>query len=647
MLSNIDFLSPSITLYYFGKRSHTSKIGGCLILLLASIICLYALYIVYTTFGHKKVTALFYKKFEWEAGYYSLNSSSFFNFFQIYSNENGGYFGEYNSKYIHSYITYFHAGFKESELDKYDHWVFDRCQKEENENNINLPLLINIDNFTNSACIRYYYKYQDKKYYSIEDKEFIWPYLNHGIARKDNIYLTATVQKCTNNSIINRLFGECPPQKVIDDYVNKYIAIYFYFIDTQINPFNYKNPIKKYINTITSIIGTNFTFVENYIHFSPLKIKTNEGQIISKSYENNSFYFDSNRMGCAVNSKENFKLAKYYFILQNTAQIYERRYNNIVDILAQMGGLIQFIYYIFFWVNYLYNNFIIASDTNKLFFHVKESKDFISWLEKKKNIQKVFQTKKEKINQKSKTNKEVSKMKIADINNNINNDSENMNSNNIKQKTNFFINELLKNSKKIEDNSLSIVSYSNNRNLKNNMNKLSSNCSNSFIREMQDKSNSSIFLKDSNNNLINNQINIFNNNNKLNIGTKDNYKKYSVFSIFENKEDISSSPQYKAMKKFRISKRSVQKIDHQQSICENLIKEDRMKIIKNLTFFIYIKSLCMSKFKGTTDFITLYRKNLLSEEHFFKSHIKTSLIEKQYKLSNNQSISFIDCFNNL
>ena len=55
------------------------------------------------------------------------------------------------------------------------------------------------------------------------------------------------------------------------------------------------------------------------------------------------------------------------------------------------------------------------------------------------------------------------------------------------------------------------------------------------------------------------------------------------------------------MRQFRISQRSVQKIDHQQSICENLIKEDRMKLIKNLTFFIFIKSLCISKFKGITD----------------------------------------------
>ena len=641
MLNNFDFLSPSITLYYFEKRSHTSKIGGSLVLLMVSLSFVYAIYNFYITFGHKKVTAIFYKQFEWETRYYSLNSSSIFNFFQIYSTENGGYFDEYNSKYIHSYITYSHTGFKESELDKYDHWVFDKCQNEENEIGLNLSLLFNINNFTNSACIRYYYKYKDRKYYSINSNEFIWPYLENGIDRKDNAFLTATVQKCTNNSVINRLFGECPPQKEIDEYINKYIAIYFHFIDTQINPLNYKNPIQKYLNTIISIIGTNYTFIENYIHFSPLKIKTNEGEIISKTYENNSFYFDSNTRGSASNSEEYFKLAKYYYIMENTAQIYERRYNNIIELLSQIGGLIQALHYSFFWLNYLYNKYIIASDTNKLFFNVKESKDYINWLEQKNKINQIIQKKKEVARPLSKTNKEINKT------NEGNNKTENINDKDKNLKSRFLINELLKSNLKNEENSLSLISHNNNRNFINNINKLSSNGSNSYIQEIQDKSNSSIFLKESSkNNLINNQINIFNNN-RLNIIPKVDDKKYSVFSIFENKQDICASPQYKAMRKFRISQRSVHKIDHQQSKCETLIKEDRMKIIKNLTFFIFIKSLCISKFKGITDFITIYRKNLLSEEHFFKSHLKMSLIEKQYKLNNNQSISFIDCFNNL
>jgi hypothetical protein len=447
MLNNIDFLSPPITLYYFEKRSHTSKIGGFLVLLMVSLSFVYAIYNFYITFGHKKVTAIFYKQFEWEDRYYSLNSSSIFNFFQIYSTENGGYFDEYNPKYLHSYITYSHTGFKESELDKYDHWVFDKCQKEENELGLNLSLLFSINNFTNSACIRYYYKNTDKKYYSIESNEFVWPHLESGNTRKDNIYLTATVQKCTNNSVINSLFGECPPQKEIDEYINKYISIYFYFIDTQINPLNYKNPIQKYLNTIISIIGSNYTFVENYIHFSPLKLKTKEGEIISTTYENSSFYFDSNTRGSASNSEEYFKLAKYYYIMENTAQIYERRYNNIIELLSQIGGLIQALHYSFFWLNYLYNKYIIASDTNKLFFNVKESKDYINWLEQKNKINQIIQKKKEVARPLSKTNKEINKT------NEGNNKTENINDKDKNLKSRFLINELLKSNLKNEENS--------------------------------------------------------------------------------------------------------------------------------------------------------------------------------------------------
>jgi len=100
-------------------------------------------YINYIAFYRKKVTSFFYKKFEWEAGFYSLNSSSIFNFFQIYSTENGGYFDDYNPKYIHSYITYVHSEFKESELDQYDHWVFDKCN-ETQENILDSSLLLNV-----------------------------------------------------------------------------------------------------------------------------------------------------------------------------------------------------------------------------------------------------------------------------------------------------------------------------------------------------------------------------------------------------------------------------------------------------------------------------------------------------------------------
>ena len=60
--------------------------------------------------------------------------------------------------------------------------------------------------------------------------------------------------------------------------------------------------------------------------------------------------------------------------MQNNVQIYERRYNNIFDLFSEIGGIAQFIFYIFYWINYVYNIFIVDIDTNSMFFTIKEKK---------------------------------------------------------------------------------------------------------------------------------------------------------------------------------------------------------------------------------------------------------------------------------
>ena len=54
--------------------------------------------------------------------------------------------------------------------------------------------------------------------------------------------------------------------------------------------------------------------------------------------------------------------------MQNNVQIYKRKYNNMFDIFSEIGGVIQFIFYFFYWINYVYNKYIIAFDVNSLFF---------------------------------------------------------------------------------------------------------------------------------------------------------------------------------------------------------------------------------------------------------------------------------------
>jgi hypothetical protein len=326
------------------------------------------------------MTTIFHKKFEFEAGLYSFNSSSIFHFIQIFSADSGGYFDKYDSKYIRAYISYVHSDFSPSSLNLYDHWVFDTCRKDIDDKNLEPYLFENIENFTNGVCIRYYFNSTEEKYYSIEDKGFSWPYLEHGTSQRKNIYLTTIIQKCSNDSIINKIFGMCPPQKEIDDYLSKYFAIYLYFTDMQVDPTNYTQPLQKYFEVVSSGIGNSKTFVENYLHFSPLRLRTDIGSIIGSSYVINSFLFDTNRKGTGLNNEEYFTIVKYYHLMQNTAQIYERKYNNIFDILSEIGGVVQFIFYIFYWINFSYNRYIIAYDTNNLFFAVRAENNGINGL---------------------------------------------------------------------------------------------------------------------------------------------------------------------------------------------------------------------------------------------------------------------------
>ena len=70
MINKLDFLSPPITLFYLERRTHTSKIGGSLILLLISICSAYIIYLLFLIIEHQKVTSIFYKKFQYDIGQY-------------------------------------------------------------------------------------------------------------------------------------------------------------------------------------------------------------------------------------------------------------------------------------------------------------------------------------------------------------------------------------------------------------------------------------------------------------------------------------------------------------------------------------------------------------------------------------------------
>ena len=609
-MKSIDFLSPPITLFHLERRTHTSNIGGILVILMFGMYLAYISYLLFHLINHSKITSIFHKKFQFEAGYYSFNTSSIFHFIQIYSANNGGYFDKFDSKYIRAYTTYIQADITESNLEFYDHWVFDSCVDNFDNKDLDPSIFQNVENFTNAVCIKYYYNSNEKKYYFLGEKGFIWPYLEHGMAHRNNIYLTTYIQKCHNDSKINELFGSCPPQEEIDEYVRKYSFIYLYFTDIQIDPTNYKLPIQQYLQTITTIIGNEKTYIESFIHFSPVKLKTNEGSLFGDSYEENSFCFDYNRKGSAVNNKDYFILTKYYHLMQNNVQIYERIYYNIFDLLSEFGGVIQSIFYLFFWVNYLYNRYIITYDTNSLFFTVKYNND------KGQNSKNINKLKKSKSYKKFISLQNISKAKIQLYKNNELDIFRKENNNLIG--SNFTPNNVYP---------LSSLQLSNGNPEKN---------INSKNRSYNEDNSSSFILKGSSSVIIK-KSNISKENSLLHLNKIDD-KVRRAYTGFINKEQI---------KKFWMTKKSLARIDHNQIEFEKILAKQKIKSFKNITFFDFIKNLLFEKKNGSDSFLIKFRKHLLSEEHLFKSHVKTVLLEKHLNYNENDITDANECFHEL
>ena len=162
-MKKLDFLSPPITLFHLERRTHTSKIGGILMISMSVVYIAYITYLLFNLITHRKITSIFYQKFQFEAGYYSFNPSSIFHFIQIYSTESGGYFDKFDTKYIRAYITYYQANITYSNVDLYEHWIFDSCENNVDNENLDSELFEHIDNFSNAVCIKYYYNNSEKK----------------------------------------------------------------------------------------------------------------------------------------------------------------------------------------------------------------------------------------------------------------------------------------------------------------------------------------------------------------------------------------------------------------------------------------------------------------------------------------------------
>ena len=387
----LDFISPRVTFYYKGFLSHSSILSGILSLFAFILVILTAVYFSFELFKKEHPTAFYFKSFEEDAGQFPLNSSSLFHFISLSLNkrqfiDEGVDFQSFRIIGLEEYYPrYVHF----NNLTKFDHWLYGYCNKEKDTQNINN--LINHNFFAQSACIRKYFDSKEQKYYDTGDPKFRWPLIAHGTYNPDNKFYCIILEKCEESTLHLILNGDyhCRTDNEIKEKIGFSSVAHFYFIDNYIDVLNYKHPITKFIYRIENTIQTN-TYPTNHLNFNPSLIKTFNSFIFDDFDNELSFSFERNDVIFYNDNNKTYTV--YYLWLNNRKNYYERNYKKIQDVISDIGGIFHFLSFLSIYINRIYNNYIVLSDTETLlkslihFEKEKHYKNSIDYTKKKQDL---------------------------------------------------------------------------------------------------------------------------------------------------------------------------------------------------------------------------------------------------------------------
>jgi len=437
-IKRLDYLSPPVTFYYQGLLSHASILSGIISVFSIVAIISFAIYFFLEIINKRNPKTFSFNSFIEDAGIFPINASSIFHFISMaslssnYTND-GIDFTNFNvigfEDYYENYLYY-------KNLSNYDHWLYGRCSYQDDTEGISH--LINYEYFERSACIRKYFSKIDQKYYNTGDPKFRWPIISHGTYNKNYGVYNIIVERCQSN-IIKLILGEgheCEEGSEFEALYQNfsvYGEVLFYFINHYVDILNYTNPFKKYFYFIETFLTKN-SLITNNLNFNPSIVRTHNGLIFDNIEEKNAHVFDRNDV---FTMDKNDIFIAYVFSLRNTVHFNERIYKRIPDVISSIGGVYQFITIISMYINSLYNNYIVISDTeNLLHSSIHSEKHINKKIEKRKEkeiakIEKIKEIDNKKKNKNEKNNSLAQKVKNEKPNRikntKLNNNSQNSN----------------------------------------------------------------------------------------------------------------------------------------------------------------------------------------------------------------------------
>ena len=606
-LSRLDYISPKITLYYYGKRRHSSKLGGILTSLMVLLSASYVFYLIYNILRHKTKNFMLYRTFLVDTGQFYFNDTTgIFHYFQIFDIKNKDY-GEYKPQFIRIFMSRLYRTYidKHDNLSENEHWVYDTCRDNKESKYIDKNIIDN-NSFKKGVCLRYYYNNIDHLYYPVEDlQNFKYPYLIHGSSNKDNLFLETIIEKCDNSSIISNVLGSCGNQKDIDEYFEKFKGINLQLLSKRVETENYESPIYQYMHSISESLDINSVSVNN-INLMPYIIEINNGVIFPHTNKTFTWSFEFNRRE-NFDIKNNEKiLAIFDYWLQNSAQVIKGGYSTLYDILPSIGGIIQFIYYIFYSINYLYNKYIVIQDCNKSFFRMYNIED-TKGIPTKKTFAKYVNSLRDSIKINNTKNKIITSVR--------------------EKRDSIFVAKYHRQKQSLK----SLSGYNNsllyNINEDNFKNDLSN--SNDLIASLQ-KNNLSNIIKSR----------ISSNKQRISFQKKDFKLKgeNAGTSVIINKKNVYNKNFNDKINKFINDKNQSFKV-------EPLNVKITSKLINFFDFILYLV-----KFKGKNQIFFIlnqFRQKILGEEHIFRTNIILYHLEKYFNIKEIKKIDIMELYDNL
>jgi hypothetical protein len=107
------------------------------------------------------------------------------------------------------------------------------------------------------------------------------------------------------------------------------------------------------------------TTTTNYMNFDTFIINTNDNLIFNNNESKNGYIFRINDILRSERSLESDDIVGIWFILKNQQTVYYRKYLKAQEVLASVGGFINFIYILAISINYYFNVYqIILNATN-------------------------------------------------------------------------------------------------------------------------------------------------------------------------------------------------------------------------------------------------------------------------------------------